>query len=161
MRQDVIHKRRTRMLRILSSKSVVAVAAVADVLATMAQPTLARRPAQQAHADSGVLVYPDVVAELWPRTLDAPWGLDTSSYQVVYLVYSGLVKLNSNNQVVPDLASAMPRISADRLTYTFTLRSNAAFSDGTPVTAQYVVDSISRALSSQEASPVAMTFLGH
>jgi ABC-type transport system substrate-binding protein len=127
----------------------------------MAKPSLAWQPAQQARASSGVLVYPDVTSDLWPKTLDPAMILDTQSLQVVNLVYSGLLMLNTLNHLTPDLASGMPLVSADHRTYTFTLRPRAAFSDGTPVTAQDVVYSISRYLSKQEASPVAMTFLGH
>jgi len=38
--------------------------------------------------------------------------------------------------VVPDLAAALPTVSKDGLTYTFKIRSDAKFSDGTSVTAQ-------------------------
>jgi oligopeptide transport system substrate-binding protein len=144
-----------------SLKSVAAVAFVTAIMVTVAQPTLARQPAQQARAASGVLVYPDVTSNLWPETLDPALWVGSQSYQVINLVYGGLLVVNSLDRLTPDLAVGMPRVSADRLTYTFTLRPHEAFSDGTPVTAQDVVYSVSRALSKREASPAAMLFLGH
>lgn len=149
------------MGRILSAKSLVSAAVVIALAATVGGPVVAQRTAQTAHAASGVLVYPDIITELWPKTLDPALTTDSQSIQIIDLIYSGLVKLNGKNQVVPDLAASMPKVSSDRLTYTFTLRSNAEFSDGTPVTAQDVVYSITRTLSKQEASPLALLYLGH
>ena len=62
---------------------------------------------------------------------------------------------------MPDLAAALPKVSKDRLTYTFTLRPNLRFADGTPLTSKDVVASISRALSKAEHSATAMNYLGH
>jgi ABC-type transport system substrate-binding protein len=41
--------------------------------------------------------------------------------------------------VAPDLATVLPKVSNDRLTYTFTLRPNLRFADGTPLTSKDVV----------------------
>ncbi len=112
-------------------------------------------------AGNNVLIMPEVVSNLWVNALDPAQVSDLQSITLSDLVYSGLVKLDGNNNVVPDLAAKLPAVSSDRLTYTFTLRSSAAFSDGTPVTAQDVAYTLSRALSKQEASPAAMTYLGH
>ena len=40
-------------------------------------------------------------------------------------------------RVVPELAETLPRVSRDGKTYTFTIRKDARFSDGRPVTAQH------------------------
>jgi ABC-type transport system substrate-binding protein len=77
------------------------------------------------------------------------------------MVYNGLVRLNGNNQVVPDLAASMPTLSPDRRTYTFKLRPHLTFSDGTPLTSADVVASLTRALSKAEASPSSLLYLGH
>ncbi|MFF9237883.1 ABC transporter substrate-binding protein [Streptomyces sp. NPDC014801] len=46
--------------------------------------------------------------------------------------------------LVPGLAAAAPRVSADGRTYTVTLRSGVTFEDGTPITAQDVKYAIER-----------------
>ena len=72
--------------------------------------------------------------------LDCPW---TSAGEniYIYMVYSRLFELTNEGTPVPDLASDWT-ISADKLTYTFTLVDNAKWHDGTPVTADDIVWSI-------------------
>lgn len=60
------------------------------------------------------------------------------------LLFSGLVKINPDGSVVPDLAEKY-EISPDGKKYTFYLRKNLKFSDGSPLTSQdvaYTIDSI-------------------
>lgn len=78
-----------------------------------------------------------------PPTLDPALCSDSASGFVVRELFSGLVDLDENLQVVPDLASAWT-ISADGRTYTFTLRPEARFQDGRPVTSADVIYSIER-----------------
>ena len=78
---------------------------------------------------------------------------------IVGAIFSGLVKLDANLEVVADLAEGW-EVSEDRTVYTFTLRENARFHDGRPVTAQDVKYSWERALHPDTASPVAETYLG-
>ncbi|MFI1995062.1 ABC transporter substrate-binding protein [Actinoplanes sp. NPDC020271] len=47
-------------------------------------------------------------------------------------------------ELQPDLASAMPEISADKLTYTFKLKSGVKFDDGTPITSKDIKYGIER-----------------
>ncbi|WIM96287.1 ABC transporter substrate-binding protein [Actinoplanes oblitus] len=47
-------------------------------------------------------------------------------------------------ELQPDLAQAMPEISADKLTYTFKLRSGIKFDDGTPITSKDIKYGIER-----------------
>ena len=49
-------------------------------------------------------------------------------------------------ELVPEVAADFPKISADRKTYTFTLRSGFRFSDGTPVRASAFARAIYRTL---------------
>ena len=56
-------------------------------------------------------------------------------------------------QLVPEVAQAMPQISADRLTYTLTVRPGWRFSDGKPVTAASFARAFERATSPVLASP--------
>lgn len=73
-------------------------------------------------------------------------GVSTLSY-----LYSGLVKIDEDGQVVPDLAERW-NVSPDYLTYTFTLRANAKFGDGKKVTAKDVAYTLKRAASSDASS---------
>jgi peptide/nickel transport system substrate-binding protein/oligopeptide transport system substrate-binding protein len=144
-----------------TSRTLVAAATLVALAAATVSPATAQRAAGSAHAGSGVLVIPEYISELWPRNIDPAQVEDTQSAAITQLVYSGLVKLNGSLKVVPDLAAAMPTISNHGLTYTFKLRPDAMFSDGTKVTAQDVVYSITRCLSPKEASPLATVYLGH
>ena len=47
-------------------------------------------------------------------------------------------------RLTPELATSYPRVSKDRKTYTFRIRSDARFSNGTPVTARDLVHSLER-----------------
>ena len=67
------------------------------------------------------------------------------------LVYSGLTRSLSGG-VVPDLAESYT-ISEDGTTYTFKLRENATFHDGTPVTADDVLFTIAAAQNPDIKSP--------
>lgn len=77
-------------------------------------------------------------------TLDPEQNSVNESIWIDQNLYSRLVAPDATGtKIVPDLATSWS-ISADKLTYTFHLRS-AKFSDGTPVTAQDAVWSIDRA----------------
>lgn len=65
-------------------------------------------------------------------------GYNEVDRDVCSLVFSGLTRLNERGEVEPDLARDW-EISPDGLSYTFYLRSNAYWHDGTPVTAEDVV----------------------
>jgi len=58
-------------------------------------------------------------------------------------------------RLVPEVAAALPRVSADRLTYTVTVRKGWRFSNGAPVTAASFAHALSRARSRVLASPAA------
>lgn len=60
---------------------------------------------------------------------------------VCALVFNGLTRLNERGEVEPDLARGWD-VTLDDLTYTFHLRSNAYWHDGTPFTADDVVFTI-------------------
>jgi peptide/nickel transport system substrate-binding protein len=65
-------------------------------------------------------------------------GFNPVDRDICSLVFSGLTRLNQHGEVEPDLASSW-EISPDGLSYTFHLRSNAYWHDGTPVTADDVI----------------------
>ncbi|GAA0940178.1 ABC transporter substrate-binding protein [Actinocorallia libanotica] len=54
-------------------------------------------------------------------------------------IFDGLLQRNQKLELEPALATALPEVSQDGLTYTYTLRQGVKFSDGTPFTAADVV----------------------
>ena len=93
-----------------------------------------------------------------PPTLDPHKTSDTTSAFIIGEVFSGLVTLNTDLQIVPDIAERWD-ISEDGLVYTFHLLPEATFADGKPVTAQDFVYSLNRAADPELASPVSRTYL--
>ena len=96
---------------------------------------------------------------LWsdPPTLDPHLTGDTTSAGVVAEVFSGLVTLDTDLKLVPDIAESWT--IEDGTVYTFKLRANAKFHNGKPVTAQDFKWSLERAAAPDTASPVADTYL--
>jgi peptide/nickel transport system substrate-binding protein len=72
------------------------------------------------------------------------------------LLYSGLVRFDDRGLPVPDLAESWA-VSADATLYTFTLRSDAVWHDGVPVTSDDVIYSYSKL---QDASYLGPADLG-
>lgn len=75
------------------------------------------------------------------------WGPD--------IFHSNLMKYNFQNQLEIDLATSY-KISEDGLTYTFPLRKDAKFADGTPLTAKDVVFTYMSAKNSGSATDLTM-----
>jgi peptide/nickel transport system substrate-binding protein len=60
-------------------------------------------------------------------------------------IYQGLVANDPvTQQIVPVLAESLPTVSSDGLTYTFHIRKGITWHDGTPLTAQNILDSYLR-----------------
>jgi oligopeptide transport system substrate-binding protein len=93
-----------------------------------------------------------------PPTLDPHKTSDTTSAFIIGEVFSGLVTLNTDLQIVPDIAERWD-ISDDGLVYTFHLLPDATFADGKPITAHDFVYSLNRAADPELASPVSRTYL--
>jgi len=88
--------------------------------------------------EGGTLVY---ATNEQPETLH-PWvsALVTTFHLTAGIVES-LLKFDSNQQLIPSLATELPEISADALTYTFPLRQGVTFHNGDPFGPQDVIDS--------------------
>ena len=67
-------------------------------------------------------------------TYFSPAANDLPTSWIETFLYTGLYKANNKGDVVPDLASAPPTISADGLTWTIPVRTDATWQDGTPIT---------------------------
>jgi len=73
------------------------------------------------------------------------WGWDfTKSFYVRTLVTNSAKVGKDGTTLVPDLASDMPQISDDKLTYTFKLKSGIKFEDGSPITSKDIKYGIER-----------------
>jgi ABC-type oligopeptide transport system substrate-binding subunit len=86
-------------------------------------------------------------------TLDPALASEVSSSFVIRQLFSGLVTLDNNLKVVPDLATALPTISDNGKTYTFTLKQNLHFASGKEITAADVKYSLERAADPKLAAP--------
>ena len=93
-----------------------------------------------------------------PRTLDPAKTLGGPD-GALGLIFSGLVTLDADLQVQPELAAGWD-VSDDGQTYTFYLRKNALFHDGRPFTAQDVIFSWERAANPDTGSDTVQTYLG-
>ncbi len=95
-----------------------------------------------------------------PITLDPAQAGDAGSATYIVEVFSGLVTLDKDLKIQPDLAESW-EISPDGKVYTFKLRKNALFHDGRPVTAEDFKYSLDRAAKlGQTTSAVSEAFLG-
>lgn len=99
------------------------------------------------------------LAGVSPETLDPAMAQDAASWTYLEQIYGGLVRLDNNLKVVPDLASSWS-VSGDGKTYTFILRSDAKFQSGRSITADDVKYSLERSLDPATRSPVASVYLG-
>jgi oligopeptide transport system substrate-binding protein len=91
-------------------------------------------------------------------SLDPAQGPDPNTSIIASMVYSGLVTLDAQSNVMPDQATW--EILANNKVYTFHLKPNILFSDGTPVTAQTYVYTLTRALLPAVNSPIAAYYEG-
>ena len=123
-------------------------AALAVALATLAacNPLATPAPSPEPLAADQTLSFPIAqdVADFDPAMISSPADVD-----ILRNVFSGLYRFDDNLKEVPDIATAAPTVSADGLTYTFHLRTDAKFSNGDPITADDFVYSWDRAASRQ------------
>ncbi len=99
-----------------------------------------------------------VLAGGQPRTLD-PALTHGGPSGPLGSVFSGLVTLDPDLQIQPELASSWD-LSDDGTVYTFHLRPDAEFHDGRPITAEDIIFSWERAADPQTNSDTAATYLG-
>jgi len=111
-------------------------------------------------ASAPAAIAPGHLRTLGPRavTLDPALVRDVGSGSYVVEIFAGLVKLDGDLNVIPDLAESWD-VSPDGLTFTFQLRPDIRFADGREITSADVVFSMERALSPEIASPVARVYL--
>jgi ABC-type oligopeptide transport system substrate-binding subunit/class 3 adenylate cyclase len=99
---------------------------------------------------------PHALRVFWdePRTLDPTTVVDVYAIGVTSQLFSGLVELSPEMDVVPDVAKAW-EVSEGGRKYVFHLREDARWSDGTPVTAEDFAYAWRRVLDPATGSPAA------
>jgi oligopeptide transport system substrate-binding protein len=99
---------------------------------------------------------------LWdvgPVTLDPAISGDMSSHLYIMQIFSGLVRLDHELNIVPDIADSW-ELSSDDKTYTFHLHENVKFHNGKDVKADDFKYSWERACDPETGSSTAATYLG-
>ncbi|MFB2938456.1 ABC transporter substrate-binding protein [Aerosakkonemataceae cyanobacterium BLCC-F154] len=82
---------------------------------------------------------------LKPRTLDPADAYELAASNVLYSLGDRLYTYKlGTDELVPELATALPKVSADGLTYVIPLRQGVVFHDGTPFNAEAMVFSLER-----------------
>lgn len=79
-----------------------------------------------------------------PRFVNPLLAASDADRDLTALVYAGLMRATPEGELVPDLAASYT-LSPDGRIYTFTLKPEAHFHDGTPVTADDVIFTIQKA----------------
>jgi len=87
-----------------------------------------------------------------PTTLDPAFIVDVSGGRIAAKLFNGLIRLNEEGELVPDLAADW-QVSSDGQTYTFRLRPGVRFHNGRELTARDVAFSFERLLSPAVRSP--------
>jgi len=85
---------------------------------------------------------------------------DVGTSEYVVEIFGGLVTLDLNLTVQPDIAASW-KVSPDGKAYTFTLRDNVVFQNNRKVTAQDVKYSLERAADPANNSPTVTLYLGN
>jgi peptide/nickel transport system substrate-binding protein len=86
-----------------------------------------------------------------PDSLDPDFGYTTQALEADNMVYTPMLQYafksgTAGTALIPGLATALPTVSSDGLTYTMTLRSGLTYSDGTPVKASDFTHAIERSI---------------
>jgi ABC-type transport system substrate-binding protein len=93
-----------------------------------------------------------------PTTFDPAMVQDGVTIDMLQNLFEGLVAWTPDNKVAPALAQSWD-VSKDGLTYTFHLRHDVKFQDGSAMTAQDVYYSFRRSLDPALQSPVAIAYM--
>ncbi len=86
-----------------------------------------------------------------PESFDPHKAVGTSASVVIYDLFEGLLTVDANGEAAPGAAESWST-NADRSVYTFKLRPNLKWSDGTPLTSADFVYSMRRLLSPDTAA---------
>lgn len=103
-------------------------------------------PSQGGKLIEGIVGEPRLVNPLLAAASDADRDL-------VSLIYSSLYRYDGDGKLRPDLAKSFPEITSDGLSYSVTIRDDARWHDGVPVTADDIVFTVQVAQNSDYGAP--------
>ncbi len=126
--------------------ALVALVAIASIsgLYALEQSILVRVPAYGGNLTEGEVGSPQFINPLL--------AISDADRDLSMLTYAGLMGLSGTGALTPVLAESYT-VSADGKSYTFVVRKDAKFSDGTPVTANDVVFTVQKAQDAALKSP--------
>lgn len=127
---------------VVETRVVIETRTVPQTVVVTATPSPTPAYVSRINAAADVLTYP---LPSDPTTLDPQEAADDTSMLLVQQLYEGLFNLRSDGVITPAVATDY-KVSVDGQLYTITLRAEAKWSDGQPVTAQHFVDGVCRAL---------------
>ena len=122
---------------------IVAVASISGLYA------LERSLLVEIPAYGGTLIEGEVGS---PRFINPLLAISDADRDLSALAYAGLMGLSGTGTLIPVLAENY-EVSPDGKTYTFSLRKNVKFSDGSPVTADDIIFTVQKAQSPALKSP--------
>ncbi len=92
-----------------------------------------------------------------PSILNPMLASDSASFDIIDLVFNGLLKYNKDIKLIGDLAESW-NVSPDNLTITFHLRQNVKWHDGFPFTSEDVVFTYHKLIDPDVKTPFASNF---
>lgn len=87
-----------------------------------------------------------------PASFDPHHTVDNNSYEIISYEHRGLLSINKDGQILPCIAKSW-NLEEDGLTWTFMLRNDGKFHDGSPIKAQDIKFSLERLLDPKMPSP--------
>jgi peptide/nickel transport system substrate-binding protein len=94
-----------------------------------------------------------------PRFINPLLAVTSADKDMSALIYAGLMRLGADGTLVNDMAESIT-MSEDGLTYSVVLKSGLTFHDGTPVTSDDVIFTISRLVDPALKSPLLSSWEG-
>ncbi len=94
-----------------------------------------------------------------PVTLDPALASDANSHEYVGKIFSGLMRMSGDLEILPDIAERW-EVDSSQTVYTFYLRDDVKFHNGQSVTAEDVKYAIERSCDPATGSRVASSYLG-
>src|SRR5690625_3070319 len=91
-------------------------------------------------------------------SLDIHHAADAPSFDALYQIGAGLIGFDKEGNFIPNIAADDPEVNDDLTVYTFTIRDDAEWENGDPVTANDFVYSWKRAVNPDTASEYAFIY---
>ncbi len=138
--------------RIISWLSVLIIACIFFIVANFYNQNFESVPTFGGEYTEALIGTPQYINPLLSQTNDVDSDISR-------LIFSGLLKYNSDLKIVPDLASEWYE-SENKKEYTFVLKDNLKWSDGEPLTANDVVFTVQSIKDPDFKSPLLISFRG-